>query len=60
MFTEVIGNETGLYLTTVKNGVRYGQAYETKDVDKAIQLFNRLVETYENKGDFYVARYGSD
>jgi hypothetical protein len=59
MRIEVKEVEKGLYLTTKKNGVTYGQLYTMNDKLEALKLFERLIKTYELKGALYVMSYGS-
>ena len=46
------------YLTTTYKGVKYGQGYQATSEQEARAKFARLIETYQTKGDLYVARYG--
>lgn len=51
--------ETGLYVSAVSKGVKYGQGYPITDELEALRRFRGLVKTYETKGALYVAQNGS-
>jgi hypothetical protein len=59
MRIEIKEVELGLYLTTKKAGVTYGQLYKTTNKVEAVTLFKRLINTYEVKGALYVMSFGS-